>query len=188
MNGEAPDVQGLQIGTGNTQHNYFYDSSAPPPSGTLQRVVFGSVPQAPPAFQHRGGLLEQLRSAGPGVAVVRSVTGMRGVGKTQLAAAYARECINNGWRLVAWVNAENTAETLGQLAAIADQLGVGQPGTPLEELCKLMRGRLEVDGENSLVVFDNVVDLLPLRPYLPAAGEARIVLTSLGLSPGIVTG
>jgi hypothetical protein len=87
--------RGVYIGDHGLQVNLF---AREPPADP---VVAGNVPQAPPAFRPREDLLAALRSARPGVPVVRAVTRMRGVGKTQLAAAYARERIDAGWRLVA---------------------------------------------------------------------------------------
>jgi hypothetical protein len=92
---EITGGQGHYVGDHGIQVNLFGDRRPPGP------VVAGSVPQPPPAFRPREDLMARLRAAGPGVSVVRAVTGMRGVGKTQLAAAYARECMEAGWRLVA---------------------------------------------------------------------------------------
>jgi len=98
---ELPDGQGVQIGDHGTQYNTFIQNYiagqavSPTVTGT---VVAGDVPQQPAAFQPRPWLLEELEAGGPGIAVVRAVTGMRGVGKTQAATAYARACIDAGWR------------------------------------------------------------------------------------------
>lgn len=164
--------QGVQAGDGNVQVNLFAGEQ---PRGP---VVAGNVPQAPPAFQPREDLMAALRAAGPGVSVVRAVTGLRGVGKTQLAAAYARECVDAGWRLVVWVNAEDTPAILNGLAVAADRLGISRPGTDLEVIGGEVRNRLEADGERCLIVYDNVIDPDSLAPYVPSAGKSQVLITS----------
>ena len=143
-------------------------------------VVVGDVPQEPAGFQPRADLLAELDAPGPGgrVRVVHAVTGMRGVGKTQLAAAYARARIDEGWRLVAWVNAETTAAVLGGLAEVAAALGLDAGAGDAAAAGRAVRRRLEAGGDRCLLVFDNAADPADLLPFLPAAGAARVLVTS----------
>jgi hypothetical protein len=151
-----------------------------PGSGSVRGhvLVVGDVPQEPAEFQPRADLLAELDAPGPRgrVRVVHAVTGMRGVGKTQLAAAYARARLDDRWRLVAWVNAENTAALLGGLAEVAVALGLDAGTGDAAAAGRAVRRRLEAGGDRCLLVFDNAADPQDLLPFLPAAGAAPGIL------------
>jgi tetratricopeptide (TPR) repeat protein len=165
-----------------TVHLHASNHSSPIPAAAAEHpsaiAIVGDVPQQPPAFQPRVMLLASLHQhTSPGITVIHAVTGMIGTGKTQAAAAYARQCIRDKWRLVAWINAENAADILNGLAQAALAFGLPQGRDQVATALSLRR-YLEADGQRCLVVFDNAVDPAQLRPYLPAAGDASIIITS----------
>ena len=180
--------RGVQVGTGNRQVNQYIQTyiEAQPPDGERlhNAVIVGEIRQAPSAFQPREDLLAAVEAGGPGMVLVRALTGMRGVGKTPIAAAYARSRIDAGWRLVAWINAADPAGILSGLADIASGLGITRPGLSLESADEAVRHWLEADGDRCLVVFDNATDLDHLARFLPAAGRSQVVLTSNQVAAG----
>ena len=54
-----------------------------------------------PDFLSRADLLAKLERTNARLLVIHSATGLLGLGTTQLAAAYARAKLADGWRLVA---------------------------------------------------------------------------------------
>jgi hypothetical protein len=69
----------------------------------------------------------------------------------------------------------------GVLAALADVaagLGLGAGEGDVAAAGRAVRHRLETDGDRCLLVFDNATDAAVLRPFLPAAGAARVLITS----------
>ena len=143
-------------------------------------VRVGRVPLKPPGFQPRTDLLAKLDERGDEgrVPLVCTMIGMRGAGKTQLAAAYARARMTDSWRLVAWVNAENADAVSDGLAAVAAGLRLDNASTDSEGAADAVRHCLEADGDRCLVVFDNAADPDDLQRFLPAEGDARVLITT----------
>jgi tetratricopeptide (TPR) repeat protein len=151
-----------------------------PPARTLAKdqVVVGDITAQRPGFQPRPALLAQLNEARQGPSVVM-LTGAWGVGKTQLAAAYARARLAGGWRLIVWINARTSQSLLAGLAEAAETAapsdGGSRQGAP--DPGQAFRRWLEADGSRCLLVFDDAEDLGLLQPFVPAVGAARVLIT-----------
>jgi ATP/maltotriose-dependent transcriptional regulator MalT len=87
----------------------------------------GEIPRQPHAFVVRETVQRPAEALNEtGVAVLCALTGLRGVGKTQVAA-YARSRVAAGHALVGWVNAESRDDLLAGSARIAQRVGVADP-------------------------------------------------------------
>jgi len=154
--------------------------AAPPPARVIVngQVTVGNIPAPRPGLQPRPALLTRLNQAsqGPPAAVL---TGPWGAGKTELAATYARARLASGWRLIAWINAQDSQSLLAGLAAVAEATGLcaADSSSGAAEAGRLVRHWLEADGSRCLLVFDGAQDAALLRPFVPAQGPARVLIT-----------
>ena len=148
----------------------------------LSRVFFGSRPDvvAGGRFVERDEH-EQLK------AVITDPTrrctvllGMRGCGKTQLAASLAKQCEDANWSLVAWINAVSRGTITSDLVELAKQLQIDT--SDLDDQDKIVRrclGHLRnAPAADRLIVFDNVEDIDDLRGLVPSADGLRVVATT----------
>ena len=108
------------------------------------------------------------------------LTGMRGSGKTQLAAAVAARCEEEGWPPVAWIHAASRKEIIADLYEVALRTGIDAPkNIPLEVIVQRLLDQLRsANGSNSLFVFDNVENPNDLRDLIPEGAGVRTLITT----------
>ncbi|WP_405833462.1 FxSxx-COOH system tetratricopeptide repeat protein [Streptomyces sp. NBC_01176] len=145
----------------------------------------GVLPPRALSFQHRAEA-DQLRAAvdSGGTAVLGQVlTGTGGVGKTQLAADYARTAWDNGAiDVLVWISASSrSAITAGYAQAAVEFLAV-DPGDP-EQAARTFLAWLEPKAGQKpcrwLVVLDDVADPADMRGWWPPASpHGRVLVTS----------
>ena len=146
------------------------------------RVFFGSRPDAVAGerFVERDEH-EQLKALIADPNRHRTVLlGMRGCGKTQLAASLAKQCEDANWNLVAWINAVSRESIESDLVELAKQLGIGT--SDLDDQDQIIRrclGHLRnAPAADRLIVFDNVEDINHLTELIPSGDGVRVVVTT----------
>ncbi|MGK5445405.1 tetratricopeptide repeat protein, partial [Micromonospora sp. URMC 105] len=150
------------------------------PRRTRPQIVVGDLPGEAVAWQERIEVMERLRVvAGTGqTAVVCAVTGQRGTGKTQLAAAHARACVAQDWPVVVWVAAETVGGVLAGLDVVAAAAGVRPADADPADGAAAALAWLRVHPGPCLVVFDNAVDADLIRKWTASVGGVQTVVTT----------
>jgi hypothetical protein len=162
-----------------------YISHPAPPAGglTVPNQVFAvsNIPiRVPEHFLGRDDALAAVDAAlkrYEGRVAITALHGLRGVGKTTLAAAYA-DRHRTEYRATWWIRAQTESTMRADLAALGVRLGWAAADEKEEPALATVRERLRHEGEGLLLIYDNAIDAESLRPYLPPTGGARVLVTS----------
>ncbi|MGW6689564.1 tetratricopeptide repeat protein [Streptomyces sp. NPDC054961] len=147
-------------------------------------VEVGPVPNLASSFQPRSGLRERIdaaRARGGPAALTQVLRGGGGVGKTQLAAAFATDALKGGADLVVWATATEPQGVVTQYAQAAVRLRLpGASGADHEADARTLLDWLATTARRWLVVLDDVTDPAALDRWWPASrtGTGRVLVTT----------
>ena len=144
------------------------------------RIRFGSRPRVSTDFVKREGQDELFDAIFTRAEPRTVLTGMRGSGKTQLAAAVAARCEEEGWPLVAWINAASRKDLVADLYEFALREGINAPqDVPPETIVRRFLDQLRsANAADRLFVFDNVENLDDLIGLTPEGPGVRAIITT----------
>ncbi|MFF2641726.1 FxSxx-COOH system tetratricopeptide repeat protein [Streptomyces niveus] len=154
----------------------------------------GVLPPRALSFQHRAEV-DQLRAAvdSGGTAVLSQVlTGTGGVGKTQLAADYARTAWDSGGvDVLVWISASSRSAITAGYAQASVEVLAADPSDP-EQAARAFLAWLEPKAGQKpcrwLVVLDDVADPADIRGWWPPASPRGRVLVTTRRREAALTG
>ncbi len=139
-------------------------------------------------FTGRGKMLADLRQTLTGKSPahrVQIISGLGGVGKTQLVTEYAYK---HRWDygIIWWISADDPATLALTYAKLARRLGMNFPAeTNLEDIRHVLR-RVLAEREDWLLIFDNAPGPEEIRNYLPLARSGHVLITSRNPNYGTI--
>jgi tetratricopeptide (TPR) repeat protein len=170
-------VQGQVIGDNATVHMHYHGNGpqSPPPT-SLWTVPFPRNR----FFLGQQALLAELhqnlrRGTATAITQIQAISGLGGIGKTQLALEYAYR-YREHYPFVFWVRAEHRETLVTELVTLAGLLHLPQHQEAAKTIAVLVQWLAAHQGW--LLIFDNVDDLALIAEYLPNHHTGAILLTT----------
>src|SRR6516165_4651124 len=178
----------------------FLEPPEKPPRGIFpgRAKVLSGMASAPPSFPGKGALsnvpiavplhfmgrvealaaIETALQRNEGRAAITVLHGMRGVGKTTLAAAYAGDH-RSDYRATWWIKAQTEPTLRADLIGLGIRLGWVGADDKEEPGIEAVMERLRHEGDGILLIFNHAVDVDALKPYLPGREAERTAAENL---------
>ena len=138
--------------------------------------ALSNIPIAVPRFfLGRDEVLAEIKAAladDHGRVAITALYGMRGVGKTTLAAAYA-EFHRGNYSATWWIRAENESTMRADLVGLGVRLGWIAPEEKEEPALTTVMEHLRHEGTGILLIFDNATDANSIESYFPSGGDTH---------------
>jgi tetratricopeptide (TPR) repeat protein len=145
------------------------------------RYAVSNIPvRVPEHFVGRDDSLAAIEAAlarYEGRVAVTALHGLRGVGKTTLAAAYA-DRHRGEYRATWWIRAQTESTMRADLFGLGVRLKWVAADDKEQPAFAAVMERLSQEGDGILLIYDNAIDAASLRQYLPRGGAARVLVTS----------
>jgi tetratricopeptide (TPR) repeat protein len=191
------DLYGLEENEVRARLQAFLAPAAKPPRGRFPGGVGPPRSGNPPAFPGKTAIsnipirvplhfmgrddalaaIEMALKRYEGRVAITALHGLRGVGKTPLAAAYA-ERHRGDYRATWWIRSQAETTMRADLVALGIRLDWVGADAKEEPAVETVMERLRHEGDGILLIYDNAIDADAHKPYLPRGGAAKVLVTS----------
>ncbi len=157
------------------------EKSSSPLNSTLSSLW--SVPyRKNPFFSARQRELDQLRDRftkdRDSSLAVQAITGIPGLGKTELALEYAFR-YGHTYRAVFWLRCDSSKDLIADFLHIANLLQLPTESTSKEQnVISQVKQRLAHFNGGWLLIFDNVLDLASIDEFIPESMTGDVLITT----------